>query len=324
MIGWILAAVILLVAVFVYWRLNKQLTAVRASLEQTRAALHGVQEELEKRKLEAVFGRVLSDVAPKLVARQGAGADDPMTQMDEILDDYGKRVDAYDKAVQRCLKPVELMPGANEDDLEKLMGHVTASRRGLFQARNELLENDLRTLLPPLFGADEEQDDEEPRDILAAALRLVTGTVSGGQSNDLARLLSAILVIAQARHPAGPELAVEVGELAGAPSAPWLAPCLIELLQLGMRGSSSSAPAMFSARHMAGQLVIEFSGASEYADGSPEGKKLKAAAEDVRAFLDEHGVELQLQHDGVRRHSFMLVMTSNTSPEAPVDGVAAA
>lgn len=302
MIGWIVAGGVFVLAVIALWRLRSQLADGREQREELRVALHQVQEELDQQRSDAVLGRMLGELAGSLVRGHAPPRVVPEGLVNTLVD-YNKRVHEYDAAVQYCLQPVELMPGADEDDLEELMAHVTGARKRLFQARAALVEDNLLQRMPELL---EKALQSEPEDDLTAALATVATAGRGDHAIELGEVIDGALVLTQARNPDGPTLQTEVDDLPVLPPWPWLAPTLVNLLQLGMRGCARDKPAEFEARLVENQVVMAFSGPrSEHLDSSDQ-EALDASFFNHQQRLDEHGVVLTPGCEDQRRHGFSL------------------
>lgn len=301
MIGWIVAGVVLVLALIVLLRLRSQMTTGQEQREELRVALHQAQEELEQQRSDAALGRMLGDLAGSLVHDRA-----PVVVPEGLVTTlvaYNKRVHDYDAAVQYCLQPVELMPGADEDDLEELMEHVTGARKRLFQARAALVEDNLLQRMPELL---EKALQREPEDDLTAALALVATAGRGDHAIELGEVIEGALALTQARNPNGPPLQAEVHELPVLPPWPWLAPTLVNLLQLGMRGCDRDKPAEFAAHLDKNQVVMAFSGPRSDDLDVADQEALDASLFNHQQRLDERGVTLSLGCEDQRRHGFTL------------------
>ncbi len=302
MIGWIVAAAAVVLALLLVLRLRSQLASSRAQSEESRRVLHQVQEEAEKQRSDAVLGRMLGDLAESLVHEPSAPTTLPESLV-EVLVDYHKRVHDYDAAVQYCLQPVELMPGADEDDLEQLMAHVTGARKRLFQARAALVDDDMLQRMPELL---EKAVVPVPDDDVGVALATVAMAGRGNHAIELGEVIDGALVLTRARNPQGPELESSVQDLPVLPPWPWLPPTLVNLLQVGMRGCAVDTVAQFEARFDNGQVDIAFSGARREDLSDAEQEALQTALFDHQNRLDEEGLRLAIGDDDPRQHGFTL------------------
>ncbi len=301
MIGWIVAAAVFLLAAIVIWRLRSQLDDQSGQTEELRTAWHQSQEELEQQRSNAALGRMLGDLAPSLVQEATVPAAPPEKLVQTIVD-YRRRIHDYDSAVQYCLQPVELMPGADEEDLDKLLEHVTGARKRLFEARAALIEDDMLQRLPEVV---QQAVGQDPADDLVGALATVATAGRGEHAIELGEVLDSALLLTRARNAQGPELKTELAELPVLPPWPWLAPSLVNLLQLGMRGSARDTPAQFGARFVQQSILIRFRGLRAD-DDAGEQEAVEAALFDLQQRLDEHGLSLALGGDDKRMHEFTL------------------
>lgn len=301
MIGWIVAVVILLLAAILIWRLRSQLADNREQTEELRVAWHQSQEELEQQRSNAALGRMLGDLAPSLV-REAAVPNAPPQELVQTIVDYRRRIHDYDSAVQYCLQPVELMPGADEDDLDKLLEHVTGARKRLFEARAALIEDDMLQRLPEVV---QQAVGQEPPDDLTGALATVATAGRGEHAIELGEVIDSALLLTRARYPDGPELQTELEELPVLPPWSWLAPTLVNLLQLGMRGSTADTPAKFGARYVENEIMLRFRGLRQ-GDDADARDSIDTALFNLQQRLDEHGLKLVLGGDDKRMHEFTL------------------
>ena len=304
MIGWIVAGVVLLLAAIVVWRLKSQLADSHEQAEELRVAWHQSQEELEQQRSNAALGRMLGDLAPSLVP-EGKTPQAPPEELVQTMVDYRRRIHDYDSAVQYCLQPVELMPGAEDDDLDKLLEHVTGARKRLFAARAALIEDDMLQRLPDLV---QQAVGHEPHDDLGTALATVATAGRGEHAIELGEVIDSALLLTRARNPDGPELDAQVEELPVLPPWPWLAPTLVNLLQLGMRGCDRDSPAQFDARFAHQALELHFRGLRRAGSGAPEQETVEAALFDLQQRLDEHGLALALGGEDKRQHPVTLTI----------------
>ena len=302
MIGWIVAAAVLVLASVLVLRLRSQLASCREQSEESRRVLHQVQEEAEKRRSDAVLGRMLGDLAGSLVREPAAPTVMPESLV-ETLVDYHKRVHDYDAAVQYCLQPVELMPGADKDDLEHLMEHVTGARKRLFQARAALVDDDMLQRMPELL---QKAVVPVPEDDLAVALATVAMAGRDNHAIELGEVINSALVLTRARNPNGPVLESSLHDLPVLPPWPWLPPTLVNLLQVGMRGCAADTVAHFEARFDDGQVDIAFSGPRKEGMTADEQEALDTALFDHQQRLDEQGLRLAIGSEDQRQHGFTL------------------
>lgn len=302
MTGWIVAAAVLLLAVIVIWRLRSRLAESRDGAEELRVAWHQAQEEVEQQRSDAMLGRMLAELAPGL-AREDAPPEAPPEALIETIVEYRRRIHAYDSAVQYCLQPVELMPGADEDDLDKLLEHVTGARKRLFEARTALVEDDMLQRLPELAG---KAVGKRPGTERLAALAMVAGAGRNGHAIELGEVLESVLQLTRARNPDGPVLEAEMEELPVLPPWPWLVPDLVHLLQLGMRGCASHGTAHLGARFADGRVQLQFSGDARDDTDQADSDAFHTALFNARQRLDERGLKLTVGGEDKRLHQFTL------------------
>lgn len=301
MLGWIIAGVVVVLAAIVILRLRSQMADGVQEREELRMSLHQTQEKLEQLRSDAVLGRMLGDLASSLASKQAVPDAVPEGLVSTLVD-YHKRVHDYDAAVQYCLQPVELMPAADEDDLEKLMGHVTGARKRLFKARAALVEDDMLQRMPELL---KKALQREPEDDLTAALVTVATAGRADHAIELGEVIASALVLTRARNTDGPILESDLQELPVLPPWPWLAPTLVNLLQLGMRGCATDKPAQFGARCADDHVAIEFSGLRTETQNQ---ETIVATLFDIRQRLDEHGLHLTIGFEDQRLHGFTLAI----------------
>lgn len=305
--GWIVALVLLvllLVVAVMWWRMRAQLQESLAQLEGMRQSLHQAQEQVEQQHADAVLGRALRDVAKRL-QRQDKSSAQPNEKLIEALVGYHKRVHAYDGAVQYCLQPVELMPGAEDDDLDKLVDHVSGARKRLLAARAALVEHDILQHMQDLVDSPAQPDDA---DVLVAQISTLVSAGQNHQAVELAEVLDAGIEVTRMRYPAGPKLDVQLSDLPVLPQWPWFAPTLLHLLDLGMRGSDADQAAQFSVRFEDGRVHMKFLGGHQHAADSDARLTIEAGLRDVRNRMDERGVELVVGSEDARKLGFDLII----------------
>lgn len=313
MSGWIVAAIVLLVAVMLLARQRTRLRASGAEVEELRRMSHEAQARSDRQRTDALLGTMLVDLAPELRAPPAAPPATPPAIMIDALRDYAARVREYDAAVEYCLQPAELMPGADEDDLERLIGHVANARKRLFDARKALLASDTLERLPTQISQ-ALRPVEDPS--LAAPLATVASAGRDGAAIDPDRLFPALAEIARARDPRSAPLETALDAVPTLPAWPWLAPFLLQLLRLGLRGCATDKPCQLHAAVTDGHVTLHFSGARAWAPNSAEQQAINAAFEEARPQLDERGAELLVHSGETQVHGFTLTLPASAPSPA--------
>jgi len=196
--GWLVAAIAVCIAVWLYLQLRKERATTRHLDDELVDALgevdtlRAIQAQLVPASEEALLGRLASgfvtDVQAPLaeaVARVGV--------VGTSLDDYRALVKAYDNAVQYCLQPVEMIFGADKAGLDQL---VEDARRKLFTARAALDKSNL--LVDACQRLDEVERALVGSDALASALRMAVQAPAAGNAtgSDPVAALDAALTLA--------------------------------------------------------------------------------------------------------------------------------
>lgn len=306
MIGWIVALGVALVAAFAIWTLSRRLDYARRDLDDARSAWHADQRQLQQQRPQAVVGGVLIDVQPALLAEQQRPRQRPGPLIDALAA-YGTLVQAYDDAVRTCLQPVELMPGADGPDLDKLVEHVSAARRQLFQARSALIDNDSLQRMPELIDKALQREPGEP---LARDLAVLAGAGRDASPVDPGALLQVLLRLTRVRHRQGPEVQAKVHDLPTLPPWPWLAPTVARLLQCGMRGAAPDAQARLAAAFVRGKVHIQFAAQRRYRVGSQHQAAINQAMQQLAQEIEHEGHQLRFDPDDTRSHGFTLVINA--------------
>ncbi|HET6632563.1 MAG TPA: hypothetical protein VFG73_07640 [Rhodanobacteraceae bacterium] len=158
---------------------------------------------------------------------------------DDLFRHYHQLINHYDDAVRYCLQPVDLLPGADEFTLERLVRHVSDARRRLFAARQALLDSRLPQLLSERLARGDEAVDQVGH--LAGALcRFDSSMEQDDGEIDVNELLSAALALTQTRLPPSVRVIRRLEAVPALPRVPWLAPALLQLLQMAADGAGGN------------------------------------------------------------------------------------
>lgn len=315
MTGWIVALAVLVVAAVVIAGLWLRLRYTRGDVEDLRVAWQQADEALAEQRSEAVFGAVLLELAGQLPAAAHEAPSQPAERWLEALANYRKRVHDYDNAVRRCLQPLDLMPGAQGDDLAELQRLVGEARKPLFAARAALHEDDITQRLRALGERDAPAGDSGAK--LVAALAVVAGAAREPRPVDLDKVVAAARELTQARHPRGPALQGHIHALPVLPAWPWFAPQLLRLLELGMRCAAIDTPAQLSASFVQCKVHLTFAGERAHAAGSKRQQIIDRELQAVRERFDEHGLELTFELQDPKTFRFSLKISVPDSEAGP-------
>lgn len=140
---WITVVMLLiaLAAVVQLWmelaRQKKQTLSANFAVEEAQRELDRLQaaqaQTIHVTRL-AALGQMVVGIARDTNVPLGL-AQNNLSMIVELLDEYRTLVQRYDMAVQHCLQPVDLLFSADKSSLDKLVKYVEEARRKLFEAR---------------------------------------------------------------------------------------------------------------------------------------------------------------------------------------------
>jgi signal transduction histidine kinase len=133
--------VVALAAIAQLWmelsRQKKQTMSANFAVEEAQRELDRLQaaqaQTIHVTRL-AALGQMVVGIARDTNVPLGF-AQNNLTMLVELLDEYRELVQRYDTAVQHCLQPVDLLFSADKESLDKLVKYVEEARRKLFEAR---------------------------------------------------------------------------------------------------------------------------------------------------------------------------------------------
>ncbi|HET8897446.1 MAG TPA: hypothetical protein VFN09_01500 [Rhodanobacteraceae bacterium] len=315
--NWLLAAsvIVAVVAIIVAWRQHQAAGQWRQLAAEAEAAMHGAQESLEQSRVRSTLGDVLLAVAERLPDAARAQAPDAGANeaARETVYRHVDHVREYDAAVQNCLQPVELMPGADEADLEHLLKFVSTARTRLFDARAQLLSDGTLDQLPTLIPAEPSAAQEPPA--LLTALAGVTAASRGDTS--IGQLLHHLDTLTRARCGERLTFSLHAPESLSMPAPMWLSTVLLRLLDTAVELAGDGGEVALVAQqrddhgvdiegHAQPQRSLR---AETYAD-------YETKLDDLRHRLDERGVVLQANNLDPRSRGYVLRLAPATA--APV------
>lgn len=126
----------------------------RVELENRVEALRANEERMVEAARRHAFGPLLGAVGGALQAPL-SDAGQALAEVRAELADYRACVRRFDEAVQYCLQPVELLPGADKAGVDALVRHVEVARQRLFEARAAVTSQVLHGPDDPLQSAEE-------------------------------------------------------------------------------------------------------------------------------------------------------------------------
>ncbi len=326
MSAWLLAglALVAVVALIVAWRMRRAALLWRQLAAEAELAMHQAQEVLEQSRVNSALGEALVAVAGRLPASTatdpaGAGETVALDAARRTLAQHALRVREYDDAVQYCLQPVELIPGADEADLEHLMKFVSDARRRLFEARAQLMQGDALQHLPELIPAPTPAPVAAP-DPLEALAGLAAATHGG---TDIATLLEDLATLTRARRGDQATLSLLAADLPPVLAPVWLGTALLRLLDLvaGVADGEGEIVLRAQARDDHG-VDIEAHGQASHSRPAETFSEFESALEDMRHRLDERGVVLEAVSLDPRSRGFVLHLPTASStalPASPTD-----
>jgi signal transduction histidine kinase len=140
---WI-TVVLLLIALAAVVQLWMELSRQKKQTLSANFAVEEAQHELERLQAAqaqtihvtrlAALGQMVVGIARDTNVPLGF-AQNNLSMIVELLDEYQVLVQRYDMAVQHCLQPVDLLFSADKATLDKLVKYVEEARRKLFEAR---------------------------------------------------------------------------------------------------------------------------------------------------------------------------------------------
>jgi len=137
----VILLVVALAAIVQLWmelsRQKKQTLSANFAVEEAQRELDRLQaaqaQTIHVTRL-AALGQMVVGIARDTNVTLGF-AQNNLTMLVELLDEYRELVQRYDTAVQHCLQPVDLLFSADKESLDKLVKYVEEARRKLFEAR---------------------------------------------------------------------------------------------------------------------------------------------------------------------------------------------
>jgi two-component system NtrC family sensor kinase len=137
----VILLVVALAAIVQLWmelsRQKKQTLSANFAVEEAQRELDRLQaaqaQTIHVTRL-AALGQMVVGIARDTNVPLGF-AQNNLTMLVELLDEYRELVQRYDTAVQHCLQPVDLLFSADKETLDKLVKYVEEARRKLFEAR---------------------------------------------------------------------------------------------------------------------------------------------------------------------------------------------
>jgi hypothetical protein len=306
--GWWVALllVVAVLALLAAWRAHRDGAQARQREEETVLALHQAQEELEQQRASATLGDALADVADRLVVVAPATTS-PASSAGAVqaYAEHRRRVRDYDEAVQYCLQPVELMPAADDADLDRLLKYVGDARKRLFAARAKLFDDGA---MDRLAGLLEPTAAPAPAgNGLVEALGRLAATTRGHDDTDAAALLQSAMQLTRARS--GDALEVELQCASSLPPiapAPWLAPALLRLLSLVAGVAGADGQIAVRAQVSNGHIEIDAHGQPQRSAPLAAHGEFEAALEDMQQRMDERGIALEPATADPRSRGFVL------------------
>ncbi|MDN5924747.1 MAG: hypothetical protein L0H70_07090 [Xanthomonadales bacterium] len=229
--------------------------------------------------------------------------------IDGAMQQYQRLVQAYDDAVQYCLQPVDLLPGADNDTMEQLIEHVSSARRRLFAARSQLLDNQVMPALTGVF--DQGRLALAQIDALAGALRHFADDGDTEASIDVNDLLASALLLAQVRVPDGVRVIKRLEVLPPLAHAPWLGSVFLRLLSTAAAAAGEHGNLIARTRYLQRHIEVHIMGHASMASADAlerQAQAMHASVELLQQQLDRYGASLQIMPSEGHGHGFVLCL----------------
>lgn len=184
-LAWIIALLGLVLAAWLWrqWQAERVrsdgLSIERVELENRIEALRANEDRMVEAARRHAFAPLLGAVGGAL-QEPLSGAAQALAEVRAELADYRACVRRFDEAVQYCLQPVELLPGADQAGVDALVRHVEVARQRLFEARAAVTSQVLHGPDDPLQSAEEAL--HAATGLAGAAERLGNPTETGPES----------------------------------------------------------------------------------------------------------------------------------------------
>lgn len=309
MVAWIIAGSMLLLALAcVVWaqHLRRERTYWMRRTDDADRAVCLLREECEQQQ-----GAVSLAAA---ATRAGARLHSPVRALRQqqralgnALQHYRGLVEAYDAAVQYCLQPVDLLPGAEGDMLERLIQHVREARRRLFAARTDLLNSAPTQALTSIV--DDGKEALAQVDGLAAALCRFGADDSAGTTVDVNDWLTSALLLVEAQLPEGVRVIRRLEVLPQLPSAPWLGCVLLRLLGVAATAAGKHGKLIARTRYLQRHIEVHIMGHADVASvdalAHPQAE-LESSLQALQQQLGCYGAALQMMPAEGHGNGFVL------------------
>lgn len=291
------AVLAVVVAILLVLLLRQRKAGARAEQRclDSKQAIRCLEDQLDTQRHSAVVGVLAGDIGQRLQTEPEPTESPRATTTVAMLARWRALVEDYDRSVQYCLQPVDLIPGADPADMQTLLRHVGDARGRLFSSRRELLQSDIPGRLAKILQRPERPHGASAE--LAAALgRMAMGSRAAQQDpTDVNALLGAALLLTEARMIQPIPIIRRLEAVPSLAPAPWLGAVLLQLLDMAVSAAGCNGRLM--ARTLARERCIEVHlighavGPAKRISGGAGSREDGQFAE-IAAQLDRHGARL--------------------------------
>lgn len=311
MVAWAVAGLVGLIALAcVAWALHlrREQAYWMRRCDDIKRAMGQLQDEREQQQGAVALAGVASQAGARLRPPVHA-----LRQQQRVIGDtlqrYRGLVEAYDAAVQYCLQPVDLLPGADDDTMESLIQHVSEARRRLFAARTTLLGSATTQALTSVV--DDGNEALARIDGLASALCHFAPDEGTDMAVDVNDWLTSALMLTEAQLPDAVRVIRRLEVLPPLAPAPWLGSVLLRLLRAAATAAGAHGNLIARTRYLQRHIEVHIMGHASVASADTLNQSETDADASFQALqhqLDRYGASLQMMPAEGHGHGFVLCL----------------